>query len=108
MRIFAFLFLILSTFLFPWQAVVSLFVFFSALFPKFWEGLLAGVFMDAFYFSPLLFDKAHLGFFTLSFTAAFLLMQWAAYIIQGRNFLSKMVVAGAGAIFLSAFILVFS
>ena len=108
MRIAAFFALFLSVFLMPWPVVVAVFALSVAIFPKFFEGLLAAVFMDAYYFSIPLFDKWHVGFFTVIFVASFVLMEWISHVIQGRNFLSKLIVAGSGAVFLTTIILIFS
>lgn len=104
-RIICFLFLITGAVLFPLLFAVGFFVVFVSFFPRFWEGILAGVVLDSLYFSPILFSKFSLGFFTVGFIVTILFMEKIKRLIQGRNFISKLLVAALGAFFFSVIFL---
>jgi len=72
---FSFLFLIFSTVFFPLWASVLFFVLLAILFKKLWEGIVAGIFLDSLYFSPLFFSKFNLDIFTVSFVLFILIFE---------------------------------
>lgn len=96
LRIIVFLFLFVSAIFVPPLFVLAFFVLAVSFFPKFFEGILIGVVMDSFYFSPVLFSKFGLGFFTINFIVAFLLTNFIKNLVQGRNFPAKIAVALPG------------
>ncbi len=51
-RIFADTILFLSIFFAPWYVAAGLGAVFVILFPRFWEAVLAGIFLDAMYYLP--------------------------------------------------------
>ncbi|PIS13329.1 MAG: hypothetical protein COT67_02345 [Candidatus Tagabacteria bacterium CG09_land_8_20_14_0_10_41_14] len=106
-RIISFLFLICVSVIFPLPVSVLLFVFFVVVFNKFWEGLVAGLFLDSLYLSPPFFDKHILGFFTVSFAITFLAVEWAKRLIQGENVFSKSVIFAAGLAVFGLFFVIF-
>ena len=108
LRIVSFLFLVLSSALLPLPVVLGVFVLFVSFFSNFWEGILAGLLMDTIYIQPALFDKFNLGFFTLSFVIAVLLIEKAKYLAQGRNFASKLIIAASGGLYFYLILLLFS
>lgn len=97
LRIFSLLCLSFVAAFFPLHAAVFLFVVFSSIFSKYWEGVLIGFFLDSFYFSPLLFSKFNLGFFTISFIAAIFILEKVKRFIDSRNLILRIalgVIAG--------------
>ncbi len=64
-RIFADIALFLSIFFAPWYAAAGLGIVFIILFPRFWEAVLAGVFLDAMYGSENAGIYGRFGIFTL-------------------------------------------
>jgi uncharacterized membrane protein len=92
---------------FPLPITLSFFVILVSFFQRFWEGVLAGIFLDSLYFSPVLFSKFSLGFFTISFVAIILLMGIIKHFIQGTNFISKLLVAASGGLLFYFFLFIF-
>lgn len=96
MRIFCFLVLIFSIIFFSLPVTIGLFVISVSIFSKFWEGILAGVFLDSLYLSPNLFSTVKIGFLTISFILVFLALEKFKSVIQGKNFVSKLMIIFVG------------
>ena len=96
LRIIVFLILLLSVvFLSPFF-VLGLFVLAASFIPKFWEGVLVGIALDSLYFSPVIFSKFSLGFFTVNFIVLVFSLNLLKDFIQGRNLLANFVVVTSG------------
>lgn len=108
LRITSILILLISTSIFPVPVTIALFIVTVSFFKKFYEGILAGIFLDSLYFSPLLFSKFNLGFFTISFLITIPLIEKVKQLTQEENYASKIMLALASAIPLYIFILFFS
>lgn len=65
-RIIADTILFLSIFFAPWWVTVGLGVLFVFLFPRFWETVLAGLFLDALYYTETSGIYGRFGVFTIS------------------------------------------
>lgn len=104
LRIISFCLLACLSFLLPLHLTVIAFIFLSAVFVRFWEGVLVGVFLDCVFPSPVFFNEHHLGFFTVSFVAALLALEWVRHLIQGKNILCTLIIFCSG---LSVFYLIF-
>lgn len=88
LRTFFWLSLFLGVLFFPLPVVLVFFVFAFTFLNNFFEGIIAGFFLDALYFFPVPI--------TVVFIASAFLMNWAKSLIQAENFVSKFIVAGLG------------
>jgi len=95
-RIVCFLALIFSIVFCPLLVVLALFALLVSFFSKFWEGILAGIFLDSIYFSPAVFLGFGFGFFTISFIISVFFFEKSKRLIQGRNFISTLAIAFLG------------
>jgi len=107
LRIATFLFLFFGVVFAPPVFILAPFVLAVSFFSKFWEGVLVGVMMDSFYFSPVLFSRFGLGFFTVNFVVAVLLINFLRNRLQGRNLPAKIAVAIPGFIYLCFLLFLF-
>jgi len=96
-RIASFIFLVAAAVSLPLVPVLFFSVVLVAVFPRFWESVVVAVLLDSLYFSPLLFSKFGLGFFTFTFVAALLITGKMKSWIGGENAISKTLVAVFGA-----------
>ncbi|MFC1756996.1 hypothetical protein ACFLZC_02490 [Patescibacteria group bacterium] len=106
LRALSFLFLLFSSVFFHLSVTIFFFVVFSLFFPKFWEGVLVGVVLDSLYFSPVLFSKFGLGFFTISFIATILIAQKVKHLVQDDSILPKVVLGVFGSVVFHFFLFV--
>jgi uncharacterized membrane protein len=96
LRLSSLLILVLSAICLPFYITVFFFILCLSFFNKFWEGVIAGIFLDAFYFSPLVFEKFHLGFFTVTFIVSVLFVGVVKHFIQGKNIIARSLTALIG------------
>ncbi len=96
-RVLAFIALIFVSIFLPLLPAVGLFVIFAVFLRGYWEGVLAGVFLDALYPSPNFLSGLHLGFFTAAFIITLAVIAVLKNVIQGQNLFSKIIIAILGA-----------
>jgi hypothetical protein len=104
LRIISLIFLLLSAVWLPLPASIGFFVIFCSLYPKFFEGLLMGFVLDVLYFSPPLFLKLGVGFFTIGSLAVILITEKVKSLIQGRNIISNLITAAFGGLAFAIFV----
>jgi len=103
LRIISLLVLLVSTIMFPLWVSLVLFVVLVSFFPRFWESILTGVFLDTFYFSPNIFSRFSLGFFTLSFIVVVFFSEYFKRLVQTNVFVPRLVliILGLGYFYLA-------
>jgi len=103
-RIFLFFVLVLSTVWAPVYISLVLFALFATFYNRYYEGLVAGLFLDVLYFSSMAASKYHIGFFTFCFLLVFLFLQSVKKKIEARNVLAHSIIATSGIV---AFVFLF-
>ncbi len=99
-RIIVFLLLILSAVFAPLVFTLGFFVLAASFFPKFWETVAVGVFLDSLYFSPVIFSNLRLGFFTVNFIVVLAVVEVLKNFVQGKNILARLVVTVPGVLYI--------
>ena len=92
LRFFSFLVLAVAVVFVPAVFILFFVALAAAFLPKFLEGLILGVIMDSFYVLPFFLERFNVGFFIILTTAVILFSEALKYFIQGRNFISNLVI----------------
>jgi hypothetical protein len=106
-RIASFFFLLISAVFAPPAFTLVAFVLTTAFLRRFWEGVFAALVLDSLYFSPVIFSKFHLGFFTVNFIIVVLFTDIFKEFVQGRNVLARFLYAVPGFLYFSLLFFIF-
>jgi len=101
-RVISFIFLFLSAAMAPWPVAAGLAAVFFAIFPWFWEAVIASFFLGVIYdFSKG--PKLVFLFFLLSFCSALFAEEYLKSITENKNILSRIIAALLGATVMFSF-----
>ncbi len=107
LRIISFIILFLGVVFLPWPVVAGLAAVFMAIFSWYWEAVFIGFFLGSVYG----FEKSNAGllfiFFVFSLTLALFAEEYFKNLIQGKNIVSRGLVAFSGSCLIFLFWLIF-